>query len=426
MPSDAIDRLPVELAAVPRGLHRLLRLEVVSYALPALIAIGHLQRTVRRGSLGHRGGRVPILERRALELLTRLQPATGGFLEAIPLTAFVLMSLSAAGSGNHPVIERGLPFLRETRRADGSWAIDRDLSTWVTSLSIQALSQAAPGGPGLPDSVLDWLSRCQWRRVHPFTNSAPGGWGWTDREGGVPDVDDTSGALLALRALGAPADAPAAADGVRWLLGLQNRDGGWPTFCRGWTRLPFDRSTPDLTAHAMRALETWGGVGGRGTERALQRARRYLAQTQRPDGSWVPLWFGHQSAPGLETPVYGTALVLRALPPGDPLAVAGITYLLRAANADGGWGGAPGTASSNEETGAAVTALVPHAESGAGPELAQALERAESYIVRQVQSGAWQKPSPIGLYFARLWYSERLYPLIWTVSALGSLVRARR
>ncbi len=42
-----------------------------------------------------------------------------------------------------------------------------------------------------------------------------------------------------------------------WLLDLQNRDGGWPTFCRGWGTLPFDRSSCDLTAHALRALSKW-------------------------------------------------------------------------------------------------------------------------------------------------------------------------
>jgi squalene-hopene/tetraprenyl-beta-curcumene cyclase len=29
------------------------------------------------------------------------------------------------------------------------------------------------------------------------------------------------------------------------------------------------------------------------------------------------------------------------------------------------------------------------------------------------------KASPIGFYFAKLWYYERLYPLIFTVAALG-------
>ena len=71
--------------------------------------------------------------------------------------------------------------------------------------------------------------------------------------GAVPDADDTPGALLALHALGGE-DGDAARAGVRWLLGLQNRDGGIPTFCRGWGQLPFDRSSPDLTAHALRAF----------------------------------------------------------------------------------------------------------------------------------------------------------------------------
>src|SRR4029078_7639813 len=43
-------------------------------------------------------------------------------------------------------------------------------------------------------------------------------------------------------------------NGLHWLNTLQNRDGGWPTFCRGWGHLPFDRSGPDLTAHALRAI----------------------------------------------------------------------------------------------------------------------------------------------------------------------------
>jgi squalene-hopene/tetraprenyl-beta-curcumene cyclase len=35
-----------------------------------------------------------------------------------------------------------------------------------------------------------------------------------------------------------------------------------------------------------------------------------------------------------------------------------------------------------------------------------------------------REPSPIGLYFAKLWYYEKLYPLIFTVSALGQALRA--
>ena len=36
-------------------------------------------------------------------------------------------------------------------------------------------------------------------------------------------------------------------------------------------------------------------------------------KTQRADGSWVPLWFGNEHAPGDENPLYGTAHVVIAL-----------------------------------------------------------------------------------------------------------------
>src|SRR5205814_5887185 len=106
---------------------------------------------------------------------------------------------------------------------------------------------AMPRGQLLEETgLVDWLLRCQLRQAHPYTGAAPGGWAWTDLSGGVPDVDDTSGALLALarlRGVGA-ADQKrideAAAAGVSWLLDLQNSDGGWPTFCRGWGTMPFD------------------------------------------------------------------------------------------------------------------------------------------------------------------------------------------
>ena len=44
---------------------------------------------------------------------------------------------------------------------------------------------------------LDWLLGQQYRDVHPYTNADPGGWAWTDLSGGVPDADDTPGAVLA-------------------------------------------------------------------------------------------------------------------------------------------------------------------------------------------------------------------------------------
>ena len=188
-----------------------------------------------------------------------MQPGSGGYLEAVPLTSFVAMSLAATGRVSHPVTRAARTFLRDSVRDDGSWPIDTNLATWTTSLAVNALAC----DPTVTAEVanLQWLLHCQHRRRHPFTGADPGGWGWTDLSGAVPDADDTPSALLACARWPGSAHWPpevqaevrsAAAAGVHWLLDLQNRDGGWPTFCRGWGKLPFDRSGADLTAHAIR------------------------------------------------------------------------------------------------------------------------------------------------------------------------------
>jgi squalene-hopene/tetraprenyl-beta-curcumene cyclase len=241
-----ITQLPFELAALPQEWFRFVRLPVVSYALPALIAMGlarHRQRPTRNPLT--RGLRAAA-RARVLRVLRQIQPSSGGFLEATPLTSFVVMSLIAAGCVGHAVVEAGVEFLVRSARQDGSWPIDTNLATWVTTLSVNAL-----GSDGLSAderrTVREWLLGQQYRERHPYTGAAPGAWAWTNLPGGVPDADDTAGALLALHHLG-EADARvvrAAENGVRWLMDLQNGDGGIPTFCRGWTHLPFDRTGAD-------------------------------------------------------------------------------------------------------------------------------------------------------------------------------------
>ena len=188
----------------------------------------------------------------------------------------------------------------------------------------------------------------QHRQRHPFTGAAPGAWGWSDLSGAVPDADDTPGAMLVLKATEATwCTRPDSKQierqiesGKRWLLGLQNRDGGWPTFCRGWGNLPFDRSGSDLTAHVLRALVAWRGESSRRVDRAVSRGLAYLDKQQRADGSWLPLWFGNQDNPDDENPVYGTCKVLCAfrdlkLLKSSP-AQRAAQWLLQNQNADGG------------------------------------------------------------------------------------------
>jgi squalene-hopene/tetraprenyl-beta-curcumene cyclase len=476
---DEVSPLPFELACLPQSWYRFARLPVVSYALPALIALGQavyhhrpprnpVTRLVRRLAIG-----------RSLRVLEAIQPLSGGFLEATPLTSFVTLSLASIGQARHPVARNGVQFLVKSVRPDGSWPIDTNLATWVTTLAVNALAAADDlDALDRKDALRAWLLKQQFLERHRYTGADPGGWAWTDLPGGVPDCDDTPGALLALRHLAGPEVAEAmddlarrvygqvnftdatlqqlwkrqeevgrlefhAACGLGWVRNLQNRDGGWPTFCRGWGNLPFDRSGSDLTAHALRALRAWvqqtvatrviailieplnadaSIPTPRTFRRVAERGLAYLARSQRSDGSWLPLWFGNQYAPGEENPTYGTARVLAAyrdlaMMNSEP-ARRGVAWLLGAQNPDGGWGGAAGIVSSIEETALAVEVLL-----DAGPEATDAVNNGLAWLVQHVETGGLYNPTPIGFYFAKLWYFEKLYLIIFTVAALG---RARR
>lgn len=433
-----VSPLPFELACVPQQFYRFVRMPVVSYAIPALVAIGQARYFHRKPLLPWMRFMRWAAIRPSLRVLRKMQPESGGYLEATPLTSFVVMSLASAGRVDHPVTQQGVKFLLDSVRSDGSWPIDTDLATWTTTLAINALAGAGQDVTEL--GCLDWLLSCQHRRVHPFTGADPGGWGWTDLSGAVPDADDTPGALLALAAW---RDSPscsehdrerineAAIAGVKWLLNLQNSNGGWPTFCRGWGKLPFDRSGADLTAHVLRALQAWPDLPFETRlERAAAAGFRFLSQCQREDGSWTPLWFGNQDHPDEDNPVYGTAKVLLAYRDWQRSdtkeARAALAWLWAAQNDDGGWGGGAAVAdcsqderqSSVEETALAVETL---ATMSLPEDRKTHLQRGIDWLVDAVESNTHLDASPIGFYFAKLWYYEKLYPLIFTVSALGEV-----
>ena len=141
-----VSALPFELACFPQSFYRFLRLPVVSYAIPALVAIGQakyfhqkpwnpISRLVRKFAIEP-----------SLRVLEQIQPASGGYLEAIPLTSFVVMSLASIGRENHRVVRNGIRFLVDTVRPDGSWPIDTNLATWNTTLSVNALANDSDSG----------------------------------------------------------------------------------------------------------------------------------------------------------------------------------------------------------------------------------------------------------------------------------------
>jgi squalene-hopene/tetraprenyl-beta-curcumene cyclase len=345
------------------------------------------------------------------------------------------MCLVSSGIDNHPVVIKGIEFLLNQQRTDGSWAIDTDLSTWVTTLSVKALSSDI--SKFIPEPQIHKLKKnilnLQYKERHAFNEALPGGWGWTNYSGSVPDVDDTCGAILALLELYQDSAEVnlAIINGCKWLLAQQNRDGGFPTFCRGWGKLPFDSSCSDLTGHACCALMSTvekmnESISEDLKKKFIQSASKgleYLKKEQRQDGSWIPLWFGNQLSPDKSNPVYGTSKVAVYLSDCleypitdektrndlDKILSSARNFLLTQQNDDGSWGGAYGIKGSIEETSLAISALSGKYELQCVKGFQWLSEKFESQGIPS---------TPIGLYFAALWYDEQLYPLIYYIEAL--------
>jgi len=517
IPWRQVPALPFELVCMPQNWHARLRLPVASYAIPALVAVGQLK--YRHDPPRNPATRLLRMATRkaSLALLERMQPESGGYLEATPLTAFVVMSLAGCGLADHPIVVRGIEFLLAQVRSDASWSISANLATWNTTLAMDALarrvspSQIKANTPAdssplnaawydtarADDTVveqdkssittavmrqnehesdshdehcLDWLLECQRVEGNPVTGEVSGGWAWTDLAGGIPNTDDTAAALIAIASwrsryphLKSHRLQLVARRGVEWLLNIQNDDGGWPTFRRGWNALPADRSASDVTAHAIRALAIWQNIWkgepsstGRSTppvatpfariSTSMLRGVAYLEQEQRNDGSFVPLWFGNQHHPEGHNLVYGTARVLMMCAElgrlDSDMAERAARWLIGVQHANGGWGpprSSPATSLSNiyrsnssraedalasfcsvEETSLALEALLPLADSN--QLYARAVQNGLVWLVEAVEQGRLRQPATIGFYFAKLWYHERLYPLVFATSALGSTV----
>jgi squalene-hopene/tetraprenyl-beta-curcumene cyclase len=311
---------------------------------------------------------------------------------------------------------------------------------WDTALSLNALADAGLGvaDPAVRRAV-DWLVAKEvrqpgdWSLANPHL--PPGGWFFEYRNPFYPDTDDTAMVLMALARTGAaelPEVAPAVRRGVRWLVGMQNRDGGWAAFDRDinrevLTRVPFadhnamlDPSCPDITA---RVLEALGGYGGRRGEPHVERAVAFLERTQDPRGCWPGRW-------GVNY-LYGAWQVLLGLRAvgydmGGPVVRRAVAWLNSVQQPGGGWGescrsyddpslagqGAP-TAS---QTAWAVLALLAAGEAD-GP----AVRAGVDYLLAtRRHDGTWSEEPFTGTGFPRVFYLKyHLYCLYFPLTALA-------
>jgi squalene-hopene/tetraprenyl-beta-curcumene cyclase len=291
------------------------------------------------------------------------------------------------------------------------------------------------------DSGVRWLlskevrGRGDWSKANP--RMEPGGWFFEYNNPHYPDTDDTAMVLTALAKTRHPATGPAVQRGLRWLLGMQNSDGGWAAFDRDinrevLTRVPFadhnamlDPSCPDITARALEAL----GHHGYGCDHPqVKRALAFLERTQEAAGCWPGRW-------GVNY-VYGTWQVLTGLgsigyDTSRPTVRRAVAWLKAVQQAGGGWGEScrsyddPSLAGVGTPT-ASQTAWALLGLLAAGEAPSDAVAAGIDYLMAtQNEDGGWREEQFTGTGFPKVFYLKyHMYSLYFPLMALARYARA--
>jgi squalene-hopene/tetraprenyl-beta-curcumene cyclase len=392
--------------------------------------------------------RKQAVEKAAAWMRERLEDSDGlgAIFPPMIYTAVALRCLGVADDA--PEMQWALKQLEDLMiEEDGAIRLQPCLSpVWDTALALNALADAdvtTESDASLRPAV-DWLlerevrRRGDWSVLNPHLE--PGGWFFEYRNAFYLDTDDTAMVLMALARTGAanaPTARPAVERALRWLLGMQNRDGGWAAFDRDVTRevltkVPFadhnamlDPSCPDITARVLEALGEYGfGVDHPQVRRALA----FLRKTQEKTGCWLGRW-------GVNY-LYGVWQVLVGLEKigfdmADPMVRRAVAWLESVQQPDGGWGESCGSyddpsLAGRGQTTASQTAWALLALMAAGEADSPAVRAGVDFLVAsQDEDGGWREEPFTGTGFPEVFYLKyHLYSLYFPLMALARYAKA--
>jgi squalene-hopene/tetraprenyl-beta-curcumene cyclase len=376
-------------------------------------------------------------------MLERFEGADG--LAAIfPAMLNSLIALQSLGYANdHPEVLRATDELKKLQHeTEHDVRIEPCFSpVWDTAIVAICLHES-----GLPEDhpalkrAADWLIdreirfRGDWKYKNP-ADVEPSGWVFEYNNKWNPDVDDTAMVLLALRKI--PTDNPARRDecfqrGLKWMMTFQCKDGGWASFDKDCTKnilekVPFadhnamiDPECADITA---RILELLGYENWDNSHFQIEKAMKFIRDTQEADGSWYGRW-------GVNY-IYGTWQVLRGLRAmnldmSQDWILRAKSWLESVQHEDGGWGErcntyddpvfkgrGPSTAS---QTAWAVMGLCAFDD----PNNAH-LKHGVDYLIRtQNGDGSWTEHETTGTGFPKVFYLKYdMYRNAWPLLALS-------